>query len=303
MKRIEEGATVLGDVLFDDEHFGCARRTLHHVVLSASCRQSWHRGLTLLSCVAGYSLCGRGHVGSNPAVVRKVRIGARRLRGSLARRAKPVDWLELRRTEPIDRRFGLSRGTPVDRFYIERFLGQHRDRVRGDVLEVGDARYTEMFGGSKVRRSSVLHAVKGNKEAAIVGDLSQGLPEFEESYDCLIVTQVLPFIYDVPAAVRTIRSLCRPGGVALVTVPGISQVSRYDMDRWGDYWRFTELSARQLFSDAFGSECVQVSAFGNVLGAVCLLHGIAAEELTDDELLALDADYPLIVGVVAEAAA
>jgi hypothetical protein len=134
-----------------------------------------------------------------------------------------------------------------------------------------------------------------------VGDLSRGLPGFERSFDCLILTQVLPFIYDVPSAVGTIRDVCRPGGAALVTLPGISQVSRYDMDRWGDFWRFTELSARRLFSDAFGSENVQVVAYGNVLAAVSLLHGVAAEELTEDELLAFDADYPLIVGVLAVA--
>jgi hypothetical protein len=33
----------------------------------------------------------------------------------------------------------------------------------------------------------------------------------------------------------------KPGGVLLATVSGISQISRYDMYRWGDYWRFTTL--------------------------------------------------------------
>lgn len=172
--------------------------------------------------------------------------------------------------------------------------------MRGRVLEVADTRYTEMFGGAAVTESSVLHAEGGNPKATIVGDLTRGLPEHDGSFDCVILTQVLPFMYDVGAAAATIRSLCRSGGTALITVPGISQVSRYDMDRWGDYWRFTQLSARRLFADAFGDDNVDVTVYGNVLAAVALLHGVAAEELTDAELFTFDPDYPVIIGVVAD---
>ena len=222
-------------------------------------------------------------------------------RGFLLRRTRPVNWHDLQRLEPIDRRFGMTRGTPVDRFYIERFLAAHRSHVHGHVLEVGDARYTSMFGGDGVTKSSVLHAEGGNPKATIVGDLTQGLPGLDGSFDCLILTQVVHVTFDITAAAATIRRLCRDGGTALITVPGISQVSRYDMERWGDYWRFTALSARRLFADAFGVDNVEVVAYGNVLTAVALLHGIAAEELTEEQLLSFDPDYPVILGVVARA--
>lgn len=237
-----------------------------------------------------------------PALADRIRDAAKAGRGALLRRARPVRWHDVRRLEPIDRRFGMTRGSPVDRFYIERFLASHREAVHGHVLEVGDDRYTSLFGGAAVTRSSVLHAEGGNPRAALVGDLAQGLPGHEGAFDCLILTQVLPFVFDVGAAVATIRTLCRDGGTALVTVPGISQISRYDMERWGDYWRFTELSARRLFADAFGERNVDVVAYGNVLAAVALLHGIAAEELSEEELSSFDPDYPVIIGVVARAA-
>ena len=242
----------------------------------------------------------RGSSG-RPAFVDTARAAARSVRAAFNRRTRPANWEALRRLEPIDRRFGLSRGTPVDRFYIERFLAEHRSRVRGHVLEVGDSRYTSMFGGADVRRSSVLHAEAGNPKAAIVGDLAQGLPGYDGAFDCLILTQVIHVVFDLGAAVATVRRLCRDGGTALVTMPGISQVSRYDMDRWGDYWRFTELSAGRLFSGAFGADNVEVSVYGNVLAAVALLHGIAAEELTESELSACDRDYPVIIGISARA--
>ena len=229
----------------------------------------------------------------------RIREAAKGIRGSVHRSARHVHWHDMRRVEPIDRRFGLSRGKPVDRAYIERFLAERRDCVRGHVLEVGEPRYTSMFGAKGVTRSSVLHAEAGNPQATIVGDLTQGLPGYDGSFDCMILTQVLPFVFDVRAAVRAIRRLCGKGGTALVTLPGISQISRYDMDRWGDYWRFTDASARRLFSEEFGGGSVEVVEYGNVLTAVALLHGIAAEELTDDELWHVDPDYPVIIGVAA----
>ena len=236
------------------------------------------------------------------AMADRIRRVAKAGRGALLRRTQPVRWHDLRRLEPLDRRFGMSRGTPIDRFYIERFLAAHRSSIQGSVLEVGDARYTAMFGGDAVTRSSVLNADDGNPTPEIVGDLTQDVPGYEGAFDCLILTQVLPFIFDIAAASATIRRLCRDGGTALVTVPGISQISRYDMERWGDYWRFTALSARLLFADMFGADNVEVVSYGNLLAAVALLHGIAAEELTEDELLSFDPDYPVLLGVVARAA-
>ena len=113
----------------------------------------------------------------------------------------------------------------------------------------------------------------------------------------MIVTQTLFLIYDIHAAVAHIWAALKPGGVLLATLPGISQVVRYDMDRWGDYWRFTTRSARQLFAEAFPAESVTVEAHGNVLTAVAFLHGLAAGELSCEELDYRDDDYQLLVTV------
>ena len=88
-----------------------------------------------------------------------------------------------------------------------------------------------------------------------------------------------------------------PGGVLLATVPGISQISRYDMDRWGDYWRFTDASIRRLFGDVFGPENVAVQTHGNVLAAIAFLEGLAAEELDAAELRSHDPDYQVLITV------
>jgi SAM-dependent methyltransferase len=185
----------------------------------------------------------------------------------------------------------------VDRYYIERFLAAHAADVHGRVLEVKDDRYTRGFGAERVSRSDVLHLVAGNPRATIVADLTKPDTLPADTFDCAIITQVLPFIRDPQAAVQTLHRIVAPGGAVLATVPGISQIDRHEMERWGDYWRFTSLSARLLFESAFGAEHVTVEVHGNVLAATALLYGLAREELTDAELQARDPDYEVIIAI------
>ncbi|MBI1766322.1 MAG: methyltransferase domain-containing protein [Acidobacteria bacterium] len=209
-----------------------------------------------------------------------------------------ADLGDLRRVTPISRSFGADRGTPVDRYYIENFLERHRADVKGRVLEIAEASYTERFGGAQVTKSEVLHAEAGNPRATLVGDLTTGENLPSDAFDCLILTQTLPMIYDVRATLQTIYRILKPGGVVLVTVPGVAhQISRQDMDKWGDYWRFTSKSIRRLFEEVFPASHVQVEAFGNPLTALALLHGLVVEELTPHELDHWEADYEVSITV------
>src|SRR3954451_12003193 len=97
----------------------------------------------------------------------------------------------LRVHEPVSTQFGLDRGRPVDRFYIERFLEQNRQLIRGRVLEVQERSYIDWFGRG-VQQADVLHAGPGNAEATIVGDLTTGDDIPQSAYDCIILTQTLP---------------------------------------------------------------------------------------------------------------
>jgi glycosyltransferase involved in cell wall biosynthesis len=190
-----------------------------------------------------------------------------------------------------------ERGLPIDRYYIENFLERHRSDIRGQVLEVGDPAYTLFFGAERVTRSEILHVESGNPQATIVGNLETGENIPAEAFDCFIATQLYPFLYDVRAAIANSRATLAPGGVLLATLPSISQISRYDMEHFGDFWRFTDESARRLFGEVFGSENVQVEIFGNVLSACAFLYGLGADELTHAELDDVDPDYPVAVTV------
>jgi len=212
-----------------------------------------------------------------------------------------IQWGDLRTTAPVSRVFGLDRGTPIDRYYIEGFLARHREDIRGRVLEVGDSTYTRRFGGERVTQADILHTPPGGKSATLVGDLTTGAGIPARAFDCLILTQVLPFLFDVQAAVAQAHAALKPGGVVLATVPGISQISRYDMDRWGDFWRFTSKSAQLLFERAFlpGGGSVRVASYGNALAATGFIQGVALEELTPAELDYQDPDYEVTITICA----
>ena len=151
----------------------------------------------------------------------------------LRRRPRPIRWGSLRRLRSISNVFGFDRGQPIDRYYIEGFLTANASDIRGHVLEIGDDAYTQKFGRKRVTKSDVLHAVKGNPQATLVGDLATGKGIPEAAFDCMILTQTFHCIYDLKSAIANSYRALKPGGVLLATFPGISQISRYDMDRWG----------------------------------------------------------------------
>ena len=197
---------------------------------------------------------------------------------------------------PIDANWGFERGTPIDRVYVEEFVGLHADDIRGRVLEIAAPDYATRFGRG-VERVDVLMAAEGNPQATIVGDLTDAPHVPSDTFDCAIVTQTLQFVYDVRAALATLHRILAPGGVLLATIPGITKISPTEDELYGEWWHFTARSARRLAEEAFGAGDVEVRSFGNVLSATGFLYGLAASDLRPEELAARDPLYEVLIGV------
>jgi SAM-dependent methyltransferase len=217
---------------------------------------------------------------------------------ALRARRRPVLLGSLGRTTPIDDRWGRDRGTPVDRWYIERFLAEHRGAITGRVLEVKDSSYTDRFGHDVTERA-VLDIDPANERATHVADLGACDEIPETTFDCFVLTQTLQFVWDVHSAVRHAHRILSPGGVLLATVP---VTNRINGPPEVDLWRFTPDACRRLFGETFAPGRVDVQGRGNVLTQVAFLHGLAAEDLAEDELAVHDEMYPLLVCVRAERA-
>lgn len=198
-----------------------------------------------------------------------------------------------KRLQPISRVFGIDRGSPIDRYYIEKFLEENRSCIRGCILEIGDNFYSQKYG-SDVLKSDVLNAVPSSN-ATIVGDFVTGENIPELAFDCIIMTQTIQVIYDVKAALENAIKALKPGGTLLLTASGISQISRYDMDRWGEYWRFTDKSLKMLLSECVPEDAVYVESFGNVAVAQAFLDGLATHEIPREILDYRDIDYQVLL--------
>jgi SAM-dependent methyltransferase len=188
----------------------------------------------------------------------------------------------------------LDRGTPIDRYYIEHFLRQNRQAIHGDVVEVRDGRYTQMFG-SDIKHADIIDIVAANRDATIVTDLAAADLIPTSTFDCFILTQTLQYIYDNRSALFHVHRILRPGGSVLATLPAGNRIDSRHRD--SDLWRYTAASARALFAERFGSDEVLICTFGNVLTGVGFLMGMAAEEFSAQELESHDADFPVLISV------
>ena len=168
------------------------------------------------------------------------------------RRSRPPKLGDLRRLTPIDPNWGFERGTPIDRVYVERFVGSHAADIRGRVLEIAAPDYTNAFGRG-VEQVDILMATEGNPQATIVGDLTHAPHIPDNSFDCAIVTQTLQFVYDVRSALATLQRILAPEGVLLATMPGLTKISRLEDEQFGEWWHYTGRSVRRLAEEAFGA--------------------------------------------------
>lgn len=172
-------------------------------------------------------------------------------------------------------------------------MSEHRNDIRGRVLEIKDSGYSRRFG-SGVTQFDALDIDASNPEATLVADLSktEGLPS--DAFDCFILTQTLHWIFDYRSCIENAFRLLRPDGVLLATIPS---VSRIDPDAPQDFWRFTPASCSRLFGEVFGMRNTTIQTYGNVLTCCAFLEGLASEELSESELHQSDAAFPLLIGV------
>jgi len=206
---------------------------------------------------------------------------------------------DFNRVTPFSTDFGYDRGGPVDRYYIENFLGQQADVIKGSVLEIGDNEYTKRFGGDKVHTSDILHINDSNPKATIIGDLSEAPHIPANSFNCIILTQTLHLIYNYKAALETCYRILKPGGVLLVTAPGISQIHQGE---WGKYWMwsFTGSSMERMLSEVFDAGSIEVQTYGNVLAATAFLYAMGISELKTEQLNYSDPQYQVIITAKAQ---
>lgn len=210
-----------------------------------------------------------------------------------------TDWSVLRNLHPYRPDFGFHYGKCIDRYYIDCFLAANADSIRGRVAEIGGDTYAKQFGDGQVERIDILDIDERNQNATITFDLAEPDRAPEGAFHCILCIQTLFEIYDHKAALMSLYKMLKPGGVVLASLPGICQRVRGHMLGVGgvDCWRYTTSSAERIFAEIFGQANVEVIAYGNVLTATALLHGLIDAEITHTELNYHDPDYEVTICV------
>jgi hypothetical protein len=214
-----------------------------------------------------------------------------RLRCMVNGRPLPL-WGNLRRTRPFSEFFGFDRGTPVDRYYLNAFLDQHRDLITGDVLEIQSPGFTRRFG-QRLRATDSVDIV-AQMNPTYVCDLakSQGIIP-SDRYDCFLLPNTLSVLKNLDGCLEQALRVVRPGGVILASTAGMVPLTP-DVE---EYWRMSEHGWREVFARVWPSCDVSVEAHGNCLTAVAACYGLALEELTEEELRVRDPRFPVLVTV------
>jgi len=199
---------------------------------------------------------------------------------------------------PVSEIYGFDRGKPIDRYYIENFLKRNADSIKGSCLELLNDSYTKTFGAEKVTSSVILDIDEENKKATLIADLRNLRSVADSTFDCIILTQVLQYIDDLDSAISECHRTLKDDGVILATMPSLGRID-CSAGVSGDYWRFTEASAKFIFKKRFKEEKLTVNSFGNVKTGMYFLAGFAQEDISRKALDIRDLDFPMLITVKA----
>jgi len=214
-------------------------------------------------------------------------------RGFLSPAVGSIDWGDLKKPVPICQICGFTRGTPIDRYYLSKFITEIRPQVVGKILEIGGTPKDKDFYDLNAGTSYQILNLEASPGVDIVGDVHEPSIIDAESFDSIILFNVLEHCYAPWIAVENIYKWLKPGGKCFAMVPSAVRIHTTPKDYWRPLpdafaWMFRNFSQQKLY------------VYGNTTTVIASYHGIAVEELTPDELDAFHPDYPVATCIVAE---
>ena len=198
-------------------------------------------------------------------------------------------WGNLRRVRPFSNHYGFDRGTPVDRYYLDRFLASHAQFVRGDVLEIQTPSYVIKYG-TDIRLSHSVD-IEPRFTPTYLCDLAAADIIPSDRYDCFLLPNTLCVLRDIRSCMRHMLRVVKPGGVVLASTAAMGPLQGDGMD----FWRMSAQGWRELAKETWEGHDWRIEGHGNCLTMVAATLGLAQEELTLGELEYQDDRYPVLV--------
>jgi SAM-dependent methyltransferase len=141
-----------------------------------------------------------------------------------------------------------------------------------DVIDVGcgSRPYEHLF--SPYARRYVGVDVVAHPGADVVGR-GEDLPIDDESFDCLLCSQVLEHSDDPSRVISEAWRVLRPGGLALMSTHGVIRYHATQDGSVDDYWRWTHAGLRRLMVTSGEWSSVDVYPNGGTWSALAFLGG------------------------------
>jgi glycosyltransferase involved in cell wall biosynthesis/SAM-dependent methyltransferase len=182
---------------------------------------------------------------------RRVEAGASRIAARLRRGGTLSSDRASRRTAP-DGKVDTAHSAVVQAFFA-----RHAHDVRGRVLDLGCG---PMGAHDEAREVAVGDPAlwhSANPQSVLANAAWSEAAAGASGFDCVLLCDVLHLVGDVPAVLRRVRELLKPGGVVLATMAGADPLFRPQREPvW--FSAFTAESVRRLFEACFPAEAVQV---------------------------------------------
>lgn len=213
--------------------------------------------------------------------------------GLLSVATHSLSWGDLKKSVPICQAFGLTRGKPVDRYYLNKFIQEIKPQIAGKILEIGGIAKDKDFYEVNLGSSYQIMNIEPGSGIDIVGDAHNVSIIKPESFDSIISFNVLEHCYAPWQVVENIYTWLKPGGKCFVMVPSAVRLHATPMDYWRPLpdafaWMFRNFSQQKLY------------VYGSPITVIASYHGIATEELTTEELEAFHPDFPVATCIVAQ---
>lgn len=202
-------------------------------------------------------------------------------------------WGNLRRLRPFSTSFGWDRGTPIDRYYVDRFFDQHKALITRDVLEIDQSIYTRRYGHDlRTIHSFDIDPRCGPTFVCDLADPENILPD--EAYDCVLLPCTLSLLRDIVPCLRNILRVVKPGGVILANAAGLIPFDGATKD----FWHASPEGWRHLTQSVWPNCEIIVEGHGNCLAVLAANLGLAMEELRVEELDFNDEVFPVVTNIL-----
>ncbi|MBD2666452.1 putative methyltransferase [Richelia sinica FACHB-800] len=204
-----------------------------------------------------------------------------------------INWGDLKKSVPICQAFGITRGKPVDRYYLNQFIQEIKNQIVGNILEIGGTPKDKDFYEVNPGTSYQVMNIEPGLGIDIVGDAHDVSIIQPASFDSIVIFNVLEHCYAPWQVVENIYTWLKPGGKCFAMVPNAVRLHATPVDYWRPLpdafaWMFRNFSQQKLY------------IYGNPISVIASYHGIAVEELTSAELDAFHPDFPVATCIVAQ---